>query len=76
MLRLNDRKSKIRFLNGLLEGKQSIRELNGKDNLKILVGFNNDTKFYINDKEITEEKFSEYIRSIKFGEIKTSVSII
>jgi len=74
MQNLQNRKSKISFLNGLVKGKHTIQDLRDK-HLRIDVDMQNGTKYFCNEKEITEEELGEMMANIPHGKIKFNVSI-
>jgi hypothetical protein len=53
MQNLQDRKSRIKFLKGLIRGERNIDELRDKK-LRILADYN-DPKYFCTDEEITKE---------------------
>lgn len=74
MQNLQNRKSKISFLNGLVKGRYTVQDLRDK-HLSIHVDMQNGTKYFCNKKEITEEEFGDMIANIIRGKIKFNVSI-
>ena len=73
MQNLLNRKSKISFLDGLVNGKHTIQDLRDK-HLRINVDMENGTKYFCNEKEITEEEFAEILATIPPGKIEFKVS--
>ena len=73
MQNLQNRKSKISFLKGLISGERNIDELRDKK-LRILADYNA-PKYFCDGVQIAKEEFEEIFAKIPSDKIKFNVSI-